>query len=92
MGGRALRDDLQYSRLAQYPMVVEAVMAQKLVQEQSDLPVFQAFHVNLVSLGRNAALNILDMVPKKVYSEPSLPWQFFEVYDLLFVSRSSYRF
>jgi hypothetical protein len=31
-------------------MLVEAVVAQKLVQQKFDFPVLQAFHLNLVSL------------------------------------------
>jgi hypothetical protein len=52
-----LRDDFQSSRLAQYSMIVKTIVAQKLVQEQLNFPMLQAFHLNLVSLGRNTALD-----------------------------------
>jgi hypothetical protein len=38
-------------------MIVKTIVAQKLVQEQLNFPVLQAFHLNLVSLGRNTALD-----------------------------------
>ena len=57
MCNQMLRNDLQSSRLAQYSMTVETIVAQKLVQEQLNFPVLQAFHLNLVSLGRNTALD-----------------------------------
>jgi hypothetical protein len=73
-------------------MIVEAVVTQKLVQEQFDFPVLQAFHMNLVSLGRNAALNALDMFSEKVYSRASLLRQSREVYCLLLLFLFSNRF
>ena len=56
-------------------MIVEAVVAQKLVQEKLDLSMLQAFHLNLVPFGRNAALNALDMFSEKVDRNLSLPRQ-----------------
>ena len=44
-------DNFQCPRLAEYPMIVEAVVAEKLVQEQFDFLVLQPFHLNPVSLG-----------------------------------------
>jgi len=38
-------------------MIVKTIVAQKLVQEQLNFPVLQAFHLNLVSLARNTALD-----------------------------------
>ncbi len=73
-------------------MIVQAVVAQKLVQEQFDFPVLQAFNLNLVSLGRNAALDALDMFSEKVYSNASFVGKFPEVYDLLLLPRLSNRF
>jgi hypothetical protein len=70
-------------------MIVQAVVAQKLVQEQFDFLVLQAFHLNLVSLGRNVALYALDMFPEKVYSNASFVGKFPEVYDLLLLLRFS---
>ncbi len=70
-------------------MIVQAVVAQKLVQEQFDFLVLQAFHLNLVSLGRNAALDAFDMFPEKVYSKASFVGKFPEVYYLLFLLRFS---
>ncbi len=70
-------------------MIVQAVVAQKLVQEQFDFLVLQAFHLNLVSLGRNAALDALDMFPEKVYSNTSFLGKSPEVYDLLLLPRLS---
>ena len=49
----------------------------------------QAFHLNLGSLGRNAALNAHDMFPEKVYSNASFVGKFSEVYDLLLLLRLS---
>ncbi len=57
MYNQMLRNDFQCSRLAQYSMIVKPIVAQKLVQEQLNFPVLQAFHLNLVSLGRNTALD-----------------------------------
>jgi hypothetical protein len=73
-------------------MIVQAVVAQKLVQEQFDFLVLQAFHLNLVSLARNAALDALDTFPEKVYSNASFLGKFPEVYDLLLLPRLSNRF
>jgi hypothetical protein len=70
-------------------MIVQAVVAQKLVQEQFDFLVLQAFHLNLVSLGRNAALDSLDMLSEKVHSNASFVGKFPEVYDLLLLPRLS---
>ena len=55
MYNQMLRNDFQSSRLAQYSMIVKTTVSQKLVQEQLNFPVLQAFHLNLVSLGRNTA-------------------------------------
>ena len=70
-------------------MTVKAVVAQKLVQEKFDLLMLQAFHLNLVSLRRNAALSTLDMFSKKVYSNTSLVGKLSKIYSLLFLLRLS---
>ena len=57
MCNQVLGNDFQSSRLAQYSMIVKTIVAQKLVQEQLNFPVLQAFHLNLVSLGRHTALD-----------------------------------
>ena len=57
MCNQMLGNDFQSSRLAQYSMIVKTIVAQKLVQEQLNFPVLQAFHLNLVSLGGNTALD-----------------------------------
>ena len=49
MNNEVLRDDFQCSTLTQDPMIVKSVVAEKLVQEQLDLLVLQAFNLNLVS-------------------------------------------
>ena len=89
MCNQMLGNDFQSSRLAQYSMIVKTIVAQKLVQEQLNFPVLQAFHLNLVSFGRNAALDSLDMFPEKVYSNASFVGKFSEVYDLLLLLRLS---
>jgi hypothetical protein len=61
------------------------------VQEKFDLLVLQAFNMNLVSLGRNAALDALDMFSEKVHSDASLVRKSPEVYDLLLLLRLSNR-
>jgi len=57
MCNQMLGNDFQSSRLAQDSMIVKTIVAQKLVQEQLNFPVLQAFHLNLVSLARNTALD-----------------------------------
>jgi hypothetical protein len=42
-------------------------VAQKLVQKQFDILVLQSYHLDLVSLRRHAASNLLGMLSKKVY-------------------------
>ncbi len=86
------RDDFQCSRLAQYAMFVEAVVAQKLVQEKFDFPVLQAFNLNLISFARDAAFNVLDMFSEKVHSKSSLVGKFSEIYCLLIPILFSNRF
>ncbi len=73
-------------------MIVEGIVAQKLVQEKFDIPVLQAFHLNQVSLLRNAALNVLDMFSEKLHSKSSLVGKFSEVYCLLILFLFSNRF
>jgi hypothetical protein len=70
-------------------MIVEAIMTQKFVQQQSDFFVLQAFHLNLASLGRNAALDPPDMFSEKVYGNASFVGKFPEVYDLVLLLRFS---
>lgn len=61
MCDQMLRSDFQSSRLAQYPMIVKTIVSQKLVQEQLNFPMLQTFHLNLVSFGRNTALDPFEM-------------------------------
>jgi len=70
--------------MTQNAVIIKASVTQKLVQEQFDLLVFQAFNLNLVSFGQNAALNVLDVLSEKVYSKCSLAGKSSEVYSLMF--------
>ena len=91
MCNQMLRDNFQGSRSAQYPMMVKTIVSQKLVQEQLNLPVLQAFHLNLVSLGRNTALDTFHVFFQKVRGRSDLRRQFSKVYGLLFFLRLSNR-
>jgi len=73
-------------------MIVQAVVAQKLVQEQFDLLMLQTFNLNPSSLGRNAALDALDMFPEKICSNANPVGKLSKVYDLLLLLRLSNRF
>lgn len=92
MNNQVLRDDFQCSTMTQDPMIVKSAVAEKLVQEQLDLLVLQAFNLNLVSFSRDAALYALDMFSKKVRCDPSLVGKLSEVYDLLLPLCLSNRF
>lgn len=73
-------------------MIVQAIVAQELVQEQFDLLMLQAFNLNLVSFGRNTALDVPDVLSEKVYGSANLIGKLCEVYDLLLLLRFSNRF
>jgi len=62
------------------------------VQEQFDFFVLEAFNLDLVSLGRNAAFEALDMFSEKVYSRSNFSRQSCEVHRLLLFFLSSNRF
>jgi len=51
--------------------------------------VLEAFNLNLVSLGRNAAVEALDMFSEKVYSRSNFSRQSCEVHCLLLLFLSS---
>ena len=51
----------------------------------------QSLHLNLVSLGRNAALDVLDMLPEEVCGKPNFVRQLRQVYRLLLSLRFSGR-
>ena len=53
------------------------------MQEQFDFLVLKAFNLNLVSLGRNAAVEALDVLSEKVYSRSNFSRQSREVDRLL---------
>ncbi len=91
MRNQMLGNDFQTSRLAQHSMIVKTIVTQKLVQEQLNFPVLQAFHLNLVSLSRNTALDTFHVFFQKVRGRSDLSRQFSEVYCLLFFLRFSNR-
>ncbi len=62
------------------------------MQEQFDFFVLEAFDLNLVSLGRNVALEAFDMFSKKVSSRSNFSRQSCEVHRLLLFFLSSNRF
>ena len=53
------------------------------MQEQFDFFVLEAFNLNLVSFGRNAAPEALDMLSEKVYNRSNFSRQSREVDRLL---------